>query len=335
VTTVIQIVPHLPPPPEGVGSYALALADALREQFRVESSFVAASTLSARTPEALRATLTAAAGADDRPVALLHYVGYGYQPRGCPDWLVEGLEAWEGRLVTVFHEVWATGPPWTSSFWLTPRQRRLAGRLARRSHGLLTSMSLYRRRLLRHAPGREVAVMPVFSTVGEPEAVPPLQGRAPCLVLFGGPGTRARAYRHLAPALARTCETLGMKEIWDIGPSAQDIPDRLHGRPVRRLGPLSAAEVSRRLLTASAGFLAYPAPFLAKSTIFAAYCAHGLLPVTAWHRPRWRVEIPPPFWRPAAADRQDPQGVADRARAWYSGHTLDRCTEAYWRLLRA
>ena len=52
MTTVIQIVPHLPPPPEGVGSYALALADALREQFRVESSFVAAAALSARTPEA-------------------------------------------------------------------------------------------------------------------------------------------------------------------------------------------------------------------------------------------------------------------------------------------
>lgn len=351
MSSIIQIVPFLPPPPEGVGSYALALADALGTRCGIESSFVVALpsrisgpetagrhavALPAATPEALRAALDAAAEPGGRPTALLHYVGYGYHPRGCPDWLVEALEAWNGRLVTAFHEVWATGPPWASSFWLSPRQRRLAGRLAHRSQGLLTSMGLYRRRLLRRAPGREVAVMPVFSTVGEPEIVPPLQGRAPVLVLFGGPGTRARAYRHLTPALARTCETLGLTEIWDIGPSAEGIPDRLRGIPVCRLGPLPAAEVSRRLLAATAGFVAYPAPFLAKSTIFAAYCAHGLLPVSAWHRPRRRVEPPPPFWRPQARIqdcREALQAIADRAHAWYAEHDLDRHVVSFRSLL--
>jgi hypothetical protein len=351
VSSVVQIVPFLPPPPEGVGSYALALAEALGTRCGIESSFIIASpswtsgpetagrravALPAATPEALRAALAAAAEPGGRTTALLHYVGYGYHPRGCPDWLVEGLEAWEGRLVTAFHEVWATGPPWTSSFWLSPRQRRLAGRLARRSQALLTSMALYRRRLLRRAPGREVAVMPVFSTVGEPGIVPPLQGRAPALVLFGGPGTRARAYRHLTPALARTCETLGLAEIWDIGPSTEGIPDRLHGIPVRRLGPLPAAEVSRRLLAAAAGFVAYPAPFLAKSTIFAAYCAHGMLPVSAWHRPRRRIEPPPPFWTPQSRAHvrwDNLQAIADCAHAWYAGHDLDRNVVSFRRLL--
>lgn len=327
MTSIVQIVPSLPPPLEGVGSYALSLADALRSRCGIESSFVAASTLPAKTPEALRAAL------EPGSTALLHYVGYGYHPRGCPDWLVDGLEGWEGRVVTVFHEVWATGPPWTSSFWLSPRQRRLAGRLARRSDGLLTSMVLYRSRLLRLFPDREAVVMPVFSTVGEPAQTPPLKGRAPRLVLFGSPGTRARAYRHLAADLERTCEALSLAEIQDIGPPAEGIPDVVAGRPVRRFGPLPEAEVSRLLLEAAAGFVAYPAPFLSKSTIFAAYCAHGMLPVSAWHRPRRRVEPPPPFWRPAAAVRGSLQEVADQAHAWYSLHSIDRCAEAYRELL--
>jgi hypothetical protein len=326
---LIHVVPHLPPPPEGVGSYALALAEALGRRFGTESRLVAADALPARTPEALREALGAAGP------ALLHYAGYGYHPRGCPGWLVEALEGWSGRLVTAFHEVWATGLPWRSSFWLSPRQRSLAGRLARRSDGLVTSMALYRRRLLRHAPGREVAVLPVFSTVGEPAEVPPLGERAPRLVLFGGPGVRGRAYRHLGAAIAQTCESLGLREIVDIGPPAPEAPERIAGRPVRRLGPLPAGEVSRALLDARAGFLSYPAPFLAKSTIFAAYCSHGLLPASSWPRPRRRVEPPPPFWRPAEANRRDPQEVADRARDWYLSHTLERSADVYGRLLLA
>lgn len=335
MTPVVHIVPVLPPPLEGVGGYALALAEALRDRYGIDSAFVAAAALPTRTPDALRTALAALTDAEPGklPTALLHYAGYGYHPRGCPDWLIEALEGWDGRLVTTFHEVWAMGPPWRSSFWLSPRQRHLAGRLARRSDGLVTSMGLYRRNLLRRAPGREVTVMPVFSTVGEPAAVPPLDRRDRCLVLFGGPGVRGRAWRHSSPALAATCNRLGLTEIWDIGPPAEETPDSLRGRPVRRLGPLPASEVSQRLLSAVAGFVAYPAPFLAKSTVFAAYCAHGMLPVSAWHRPRRRVEPPPPFWRPAAAPSDDPQRMADRARDWYSRHTLDRCAEVYGRLL--
>jgi len=357
MTTAVHIVPSLPPPLEGVGTYALRLADALRARSGINSAFLVASPvwtpdpkdpenipemagrralpLAAPTPEALRSALAALAEPGERPLALLHYAGYGYHPRGCPDWLIEALEGWNGRLVTAFHEVWASGPPWRSSFWLSPRQQRLAGRLARRSDGLVTSLDTYRRLLLRAAPGREAVVMPVFSTVGEPEPVPPLQGRSPCLVLFGGPGARSRAYRHLGTTIARACEALALEEIWDLGPPIPEPPERIAGRPVRRLGPLPAAVVSRTLLAAVAGFVSYPAPLLAKSTIFAAYCSHGMLPVSAWPWPRRRVEPPPPFWRLAAASSEDPQEVADRGRAWYSRHSLDRCAELYGRLLLA
>lgn len=331
--TVVHLVPRLPPPVEGVGGYALALADALRDRAGLPGRFVDASRLPAREAGALRSALEEAGAR----AVLLHYAGYGYHPRGCPSWLVAALEGWaacEGRrLVTVFHEVWALGPPWRSSFWLSPLQRRLAGALARRSSGLVTSLGIYRRNLLRRAPGREVAVLPVFSTVGEPAAVPPLAERSRRLVLFGGPGARGRAFREVRGTLEATCRELGIEEVCDVGPEALDRPDRVAGVPVRGLGVLLAAEVSDLLLDSRAGFVAYPAPFLAKSTIFAAYCSHGLLPVSAWHRPRREEETPPPFWSPGGAD--DPQAVADRARAWYAGHSLERHADLYRSLFAA
>ncbi len=69
-----------------------------------------------------------------------------------------------------------------------------------------------------------------------------------------------------------------------MGPPLEGTEETVGGIPVRRHGVLPAAEVSRLLLGSLAGFVAYPAYFLPKSTIFAAYCAHGVLPVQAWRR---------------------------------------------------
>jgi hypothetical protein len=321
---LIQVVPRLPPPPEGVGSFALALAEALRRS-GIESRFVAAARLGRREAGELCERLEEGG----ETAALVHYVNYGYQERGCPVWLLEGLTRWRSRgprrLVTMFHEVYATGLPWQSSFWLSPAQRRLAAALARLSEGLTTNMQLYRRRLRRWV-SREVCVLPVVSTVGEPAAVPPLAARSRRLVLFGGPGTRARAWRELAPELAATCRALGIEEVCDIGPEVDFDTDL----PVRRLGVLPESGISALLLDSVAGFVAYPAPFLAKSSIFAAYCAHGVLPVCAWPRPRREVETPPPFWKPGSPAAPDAlQEIADRAHAWYSDHTLERHAATY------
>lgn len=337
---LLQVVPRLAPPVEGVGSFAETLAADLAARFKIETRFVVgdpswpggredAGRVAARTAGALLAALDSAP--QDGDAVLLHYAGYGYQPRGCPSWLLDGLRQWKsataGRLVVLFHEVYATGLPWRSSFWLSPAQRRIAAELARLADGLVTSMRLYRRRLLRWVPGTEVAVLPVFSTVGEPAAVPLLRDRARRLVVFGGSGTRERAYRRLRRQIEAACGALGVEEIWDVGPPL-DQPPLPMSRPLRRLGPLPAAEVGALLLESLAGFVGYPAPFLPKSTIFAAYCAHGALPVCAWPWPRRRVEPPPPFWRPDGAGAAVPtealQAVADRARAWYSDHTLAR-----------
>lgn len=322
MTAVAQIVPELPPAIGGVAGYAAALAGALEERAGWTTRFLVPGPMDLARELAGDGTL------------LLHYANYGYERRGCPAALIDGLARWKagrpgGRLVTVFHEVYASGPPWRSSFWLSPRQRRLAARLARLSDRLLTPLALYAGLLARLVPGARAAVAPVFSTVGEPPGAPEWNGRAATLIVFGGAGARARAYGELRPALAAACRELEIAEILDVGPDA-GAPGRLDGVPVRTLGVLPAAEVGARMLAARAGFLAYPPPFLAKSTIFAAYCAHGLVPVCAWKSSGDGPE-PPPFWRPG--DAADPAAVAAAAGAWYRGHSLARQAELYAGLL--
>ncbi|HVT58071.1 MAG TPA: glycosyltransferase family 1 protein [Thermoanaerobaculia bacterium] len=350
---LVQIVPQLAPVPDGVGGYATALAQGLARECLASRFLVAASSepaaadgglpgtaaLSARQHSAhALARLLAESGAE---LALVHYVNYGYHPRGCPSWLVDGVARWRAaargrRLVTMFHEVYASGPPWRSSFWLSPVQRRLAARLLHASDGAATSLGLYARMLDRWRPRQAVVVAPVFSAVGEPAELPAPEERRPRrLVVFGGAGNRRRAYGELRQLLAAACQALEVAEIVDLGPAIDEVPESLAGLPVRALGSRPEGEVSAILRRAYAGFLAYPTPFLPKSTVFAAYCAHGLVPVCAWpHRVRQPALERPPCWDAGAeAAPADPAALAARARTWYAGHDLARQAAAFRALL--
>lgn len=358
---LIQIVPHLPPPMEGVGTYALALARELRRRMGVASQMLvtdpawtgsepgegaSAVPLAERSARGLMEALHRVAsgeGGTPEPV-LVHYANYAYQRRGCPRWLVDGLLHWRrevaGGLVTLFHEVYATGPPWRSSFWLWRRQRRLARALAAASTAAVTSLERYAARLAAPASRDRVEVRPVFSTVGEPTSVPPLARRGCRLVTFGGRGGRRLAYGRLRGQLEVACRTLETEEILDVGPPLEALPAAVAGVPVRGLGPLPASEVSRLLADARAGFLAYPGAFLPKSTVFAAYAAHGVIPVCAWPReptPGEGLQPGEHYWGPAgdkgALTPEELESMAAAAHRWYQDHSLERQVELFGELL--
>ncbi|HYX23252.1 MAG TPA: glycosyltransferase family 1 protein [Thermoanaerobaculia bacterium] len=339
---------------DGVGGYAQRLGEGLAAR-GIAVDLLASrpgeergEALPARTAAALDAALERWWGEGEGPAGvLLHYAGYGYQERGCPLWLAAGISRWlarggERRVSTFFHEVSAFGRPWQSSFWLSPVQRRLAATLAGASRGIATSLPLYRDVLHRWLPRRAIAVLPVFSAVGEPREVPPLAGRPRRLAVFGGAGTRRRAFRDHEADLAAACETVGAEEVLDVGPPAGgDVPAAIGGsggRPVRRLGVLPAAEVEALLLSSVAGFLAYPPAFLPKSTIFAAYCANGVVPICAatgregdGTPTAGEHYLPPrPAHPPTAAELE---ALAGRARAWYLEHSLERQVEPFRRLV--
>lgn len=344
---IIQIVPRLPPEVDGVGDYAYSLAQQMCRDFDIQTHFIVCdpnwnSVLDvdgfpvSKIQQYSATQLHSLLNQQRSHSVLLHYVGYGYAKRGCPSWLLKGLISWksnhrETNLVTMFHEISASGPIWTSSFWLSSRQLKLAKELARLSDSLFTSRELYAKTLQRLSGDRhsKLVTLPVFSSIGEPPITPLLKKRQRNVVVFGGKAKRLRVYQQSLPALQNACNQLKIKKIIDIGPPLDLDLSKLTGFPVSQMGYQSSDEISKTLSNSIAGFLAYNPSFLAKSTIFASYCAHRMVPVNALSSDQ-TIDFIVPGKHYCAADLvhseaeriSDMQAIADNAFNWYQNHNL-------------
>jgi hypothetical protein len=349
LANVYSIVPRLPPAIDGVGDYALNLARQLRKDFNIQTHFIVGnptwsgvaeiegfpiSHICDRNPNMLIELLNC----DRSCPILLHYVGYGYDQRGCPVWLVDGLQRWKSlfpncKLVTMFHELYASGsPPWTSSFWLSPLQKNLAAKLANLSDRRVTSRQSYAEELYRLAPkeNAEIVSLPVFSTIGEPKYLSSLSDRVPQLVVFGSRNARLQVYNQCLSSLERICQLLDIKKILDIGvPTGLELA-RLIDIPVIEKGVLEVKEISQIMQDSIAGFLNFPHPtFLAKSTVFAAYCAHGIIPCMTQYTQKSMdgLQHGKHYWTDNI-DKQlclkHGQEIANNAYNWYHSHNLSR-----------
>ncbi|MCC5657840.1 glycosyltransferase family 1 protein [Nostoc sp. XA010] len=358
VASVISIVPRLPPAIDGVGDYALNLARQLHKDFNIQTHFIVCnrtwtgaeeiegfpvSKISDRSPDALLNLLPT----DDSSSILLHYVGYGYAQRGCPVWLVDGLQRWKSlfpkrSLVTMFHEISASGPPWTSSFWLSSLQRSLAARLAQMSDRCITSKQLYADIITRISQGKhnQVPFLPVFSNIGEPNKALPLLKRQQRLVVFGGVANRARVYQESQAVLEYVCQRLNIQEIWDVGTPTEVNLSSLIKVPILEMGQQSAENVSNILANSVAAFSDYNPDFLAKSTIFASYCAHRVLPINAKGSTSIIDGIEPGkhYWVPNPQGNDlgndvEMQAIADNAYSWYQTHRLSITVKSFAELI--
>jgi hypothetical protein len=340
-----------------VGDYAYLLACKLRFAYDIHTRFLVGD------PSEERATQLNGFGVDcitvqqstdlDRQlgasrmpsIVLLHYVGYGYQQRGCPTWLVKGLESWKKRdgnrrLVVMFHELYALGPPWRSSFWTSWIQRRLVTSLARIGDHCITNRNESMRELIRLAgcAKQKLSVLPVFSNVGEPKFLPGLAARKPRMVVFGSAAWRRQAYYEHRRNLEAACQKLGIEEIVDIGVPVDHIPELTV--PCVSKGILPAHALSYELLNASAGFFTYPAAYLGKSTIFAAYAAHGLAPVTYADNLSLNQDglVPDEHFISVALSKgnesKNVERVARAANRWYAEHTVSEHALRYSNFVR-
>jgi hypothetical protein len=355
---MIQIVPALPPATNGVGDYALAVACVMRREFGLDTLFVVGNagwkgpeevegfrmrTVAARSALGLEAALGAARSTAGESSVLLQLSGYGYSGRGCPFWLLEGLKRWrarqaDARLVTMFHELYASGPPWRSAFWLSPAQRMVVAGIARRSDVAVTNIQRYRERLEGFDSSKRggIEALAVPSNVGEPLEPGDLSSRAKNMVVFGLPGSRKRSYESRMAALQRACEQLGITEVHDVGASFDGIPERVGGVPVQKHGVMGASDLSLLLSGSMAGFLDYFPGYLAKSGVFAAYCAHRLIPVTPdlGRSEADGIEFGIHYYGVAGKQGSEiappnPQAIADAAWGWYQGHSLKSHARAF------
>ncbi len=298
---LLQIVPRRPGTHDGVGDYALNLAHALARQFKIKTIFAVphamAEEVGAFSVRSFDLSAEAAAEiADDCDDVLLHYVNYGYHARGVPRRLpgfLQTLRRKSGlRMSVVFHELFAeVRTPWRSAFWLRPLQIRIAREIAAQAEVCFVSGELMAGQLQRIAEPARVSIHPVMSTFGEPIlSASNFAARDPHQwVICGGTALVERSVRSFAARIGEIPESFSPRELFVLGGRPNDAVranlESLRDLRVEYLPEIEASAASSILSSCSCGWLDYfhetraPVGAVLKSTAFAAYCAHGVIPV--------------------------------------------------------
>lgn len=341
--SVLQIVPELPGTFDGVGDYALNLAKALSADHGITTTFAVARKTSATATGGYAVVSgldrdAAAKLAKECDHVILHYVNYGYQARGVPFFLPAFLrrlrEICPGRLLTVFHELYASGPPWKSTFWLRPLQKKIAREIARLSDAAVVSNETNEAELQKLASPLSISVLPVSSNFGEPSlSTAQLADRDPHRwAICGGTVLVARSLQSFRAIRRRIPDSVSPRKLFVLGGSENPaVRTMLSGLPdlqTEYFPAIDRAEASRILSTCAFGWLDYfhrpdvPTTAILKSTAFAADCAHGV--IALFPHPGSAISLredplPGPYF--VAADRMelpdDRARVAAEVFAWY------------------
>lgn len=344
---LIQVLPRLTPGRCGVSDHATVLAAALKQDFGIDSAFavlnstepsgLAYPVVYCNPSQLLENCLRLTGG---RPgTMVVHLSGYGYSNDGAPTRLAESLETvrQSGKfgIAVYFHETFARFPPWRSAFWYLRRQKRAYRKIIAQSALILTNIEHHGEWLEGESQklgGVPVDRIPVCSTVGEADGPLPFAPRNPALVVFGLAGTRKFAYRQLA-ASGRLMRTLGIQEILDVGPERVH-PAAVNGVPVKPMGPLPAEQLPLVFSQTQFGLATHEWFCLGKSSVFAAYCAHGMIPVMTRPFPKpadgLREGVHVVTARTAEAMRNSGWELPSRAVwNWYMEHRVRKHAERY------
>ena len=278
-----------------MGDYALTLAAKLRDEFGCATVFA--------TPEMSSTTRTR--DFQVRPLGhlssgqqfdriVLHYVNYGYQKRGVPFGLLSILrrlrEQQRGKLVAIFHELYASGPAWGSAFWLQPLQIHLAKSFARLSDECIVSSENFLSELRRLVPNARVHLHPVPSGLEEPSLSPgQIANRDPHQwVIIGGTILAERSLRSLRENLAHIPNSIAPRTLFVIGGHENaatrsllgKLPVESHYRP--QIPGAGASEILRTCSFTWFNYFHRPDvafSMILKSSAYGAACAHAVIPI--------------------------------------------------------
>lgn len=228
---------------------------------------------------------------------LLHYVGYAYHIRGAPLWLIPFIKAVlrqspNTRLITMFHELFATGKPWESSYWFSPLQRLVAHELSKLSHLRFASTT--------HAADwlssiskpfqPQPVVLPICSTIGEPPEITAYTNRLPIAIVFNGGGPWREVLRANGAKILTLLRSMGIHRIVQMGSIPGPFVSEA-GTECEQLGPQPAEVVCKTLSKAAISVVAYPSWLTEKSTLLAA-CAVNGTPVLIFDKDgAWRLHL--------------------------------------------
>jgi hypothetical protein len=346
---ILQIVPRVPGGLDGVGDYALNLAAKLRDKFGCITVF-AVTNLSSATSigdfEVLPLDCV-----QDQPGKfdhiLLHYVNYGYQKRGVPFGLLSILRRMQRdsrrKLVTIFHELYASGPVLSSSFWLQPFQIHLTRSIARLSHESIVSSESFSKELQRLEPGARIHLHPTPSGLGEPMlSRDEIANRDPSRwAIVGGTMLAERSLRSFVAKISNIPESIAPRNLFVLGGNENSATRSLLanvGIKSDYRPRISAPEASEILKTCSFTWFNYfrrpdvETAVALKSSAFAAACAHAVIPVFPHRGTTIAIagdRLPGPFFvEPDAQEIPTAEGrakVAADTYDWYRRHVASDC----------
>jgi hypothetical protein len=276
-------------------------------------------------------------------------VNYGYQARGIPFSLRAFAQRLRGQLrgrwVTTFHELYASGPPWKSAFWLRPLQVRIARDIIDASTSCFVSNPPIERAIHAYDAGKKVYLAPVLSNFGEPElsgfdAISPRRW-----AICGGTALIARSlalFEQLhrlipEPFAAEHLDVVGGREEISIKSTLDRLSRSRPGLSCHYHPEVSAEFASEILRQSSFGWIDYfgagkmwPGMVL-KSTAFAAFCAHGVVPVLSHREEPMAINgdaLPGPnYITPEAINFPSPEQLREiqhNIYAWYHAHAHSR-----------
>ena len=351
--TVLQIVPRLPGTLDGVGDYAFNLAKALTADHGIATTFLVAEKTFVPSREGYQVISgwnrdSAAALAEKHTHVILHYVNYGYQSRGVPFGLVafarQLRSRLRGRWVTTFHELYASGPPWKSAFWLRPFQVKIARDLVDLSTSCVVSNALIEKTIHAYDAGKKVYLTPVMSNFGEP-LLESFSASPKRWTICGGTALVARSLRsfeQMQPLIPdaftpQHLDVIGGRNEASIAASLDRLGRSRPGVSYHYHPEVTSQLASELLRQSSFGWLDYfgtgrmwPGMVL-KSGVFAALCAHGVVPILSHCEEPISLKGDPlagPYYvTPGATNFPELEKLRETQRAiyaWYHAHAHSR-----------
>uniref|UniRef100_UPI0025BC121B hypothetical protein n=1 Tax=Flavobacterium sp. TaxID=239 RepID=UPI0025BC121B len=214
-------------------------------------------------------------------IVVLHYVSYGYHYNGIPFWLLKIIKLIDKHskvsLITLFHEISASGPIWTKAGLTAPLQRYIARTIAIHSDRMITTTNWYRKVLEAWFPVQssiKVIHQPVFSNMGTPTHELNFSVRKKQMVVFGGRNLRKDLYDRYLTEILKIKKNYQIECIIDIGAPLE--PEFYAETGIISYGVLPEEEIAGILSTSLLGLIHYDLRTIDKSGVFASYQAFGL-----------------------------------------------------------
>lgn len=305
--SLTHIVPRLPPAVGGVGDYCVKLWDYWLEPQPQWSFLITADAAESQAQwlsvkiaefEKSSTSLISALEALNVQTAVLHYSGYGYHPKGCPVWLPQALGRWKAvnsqrRVAVMFHELYATGPIWSSNFWVKPFAQKIIRDLIGLADVWVTSCSRYQTELVDRfaANPKQGALIPIGSNILPNQPVNfdrpwMATGKKLKVVIFGLARTRLWTLNVHAKLLKQLCDRNLVESITLAGNSELDAKGTRqmaqhrayigHNHLWQEAFDLTPDQVSQLLVTQDLGLVCNEPDILTKSSVFAVLSAHGV-----------------------------------------------------------